>query len=398
MTESLRSTVAPLVYLISAVFLFLSLNAVSKVRKAGRAPILGAVGLVLALLGVVLELGTTAVPPAIAVAVMIGVIAGSAAGYRVRAGIAASRVAWIPALAGGAAALAAGGSLLAGGHHGVELVAACGALGLGAVALVLGLVLASHGGSTLKATTGAAFTGVLAGWAGALEGFALHNAILLVGAGVAGTAALAVGRIMARASGKSLLDALLSPATADPSGYHNVRACGTDEAAMVLETAGTVVVVPGYGMPAAHAQHTVKEVVEQLEKRGAKVMYAVSPSAGCMPGHINIALDEANVPHEKVAELASAQAMVAEADAVLVVGANDTVNSWAASDPKSPLYGLAALDLKSARAVFVVKRSLKPGSAGVKNPLFEQPNTLMMFGDGKKVMQALVAELKGSGH
>jgi NAD(P) transhydrogenase subunit beta len=397
MSETFRATGAPLVYLASAVLLFLTLKAVAKVRIAGRGPVLGAIGLGLALLGAVFEVGPSAVPPAMVAALLIGLALGAVAGYRLKAGTEPARVAWIPALAAAAAGLAALGTLNAGGQASIERTAAGTAVVLGASGLVLGAVVALRGGQSVRVAAAAALSGVLAGWAAALEGFAIHNVILLVAGGVAGTASLALGRIIGRASSRSFTDALFSSA-ADPSGYSNVRACGTDEASMVLETARTVLVVPGFGMPAAQAQHTVREVAEQLEKRGAKVVYVVLPSAGCMPGHINVALDEANVPHDKVADLGAAQALVPEADAVLVVGANDTVNAVAAADPKSPLFGLEALDLARARAVFVVKRSLRPGASGVKNPLFEQRNTLMMFGDGKRVMQALVAELKGAGH
>jgi NAD(P) transhydrogenase subunit beta len=150
-------------------------------------------------------------------------------------------------------------------------------------------------------------------------------------------------------------------------------------------------------MPAAQAQHAVKEVVEQLEKRGTSVSYVLHPAAGCLPGHMNIALDEANVSHDKFVDLEAARQLVPGADAVLAVGANDTINAAASVEAGGALSGLEALDLSDARAVFVVKRSLRPGAGGVRNPLFERPNTMMMFGDGKKVMQALVAELKGGG-
>jgi NAD(P) transhydrogenase subunit beta len=394
MTETLRGTGAPLVYLAAAVAVFLTLKSVVKVRVASRGRTLAVLALLLALLGAIFELGP--VPPALIGVIAAGLVIGGLAGTRGSAAPPPARVAWIAGLAGGAAALAAAGLLVENGLPAPDLAVAALSVLLGASSLGLGLAVAMRGSLSVSATTAAALAATFAGWSSALLGFAQENVILLVAGGVAGTAALALGRLVARAANRGLGAALFGGA-ADQNGYTNVRSCGTDEAAMVLETAGTVLLVPGFGMPAAQAQHTVKEVAEQLEKRGTRVVYAVNPAAGCLPGHMNIALDEANVPHDKIVDLTAAQDLVKAADAVLVVGANDTINASAATDSNSPLYGIGALDLGPARSVFVVKRSLRPGAAGVKNPLFERPNTMMMFGDGKRVMQALVAELKGGG-
>jgi NAD(P) transhydrogenase subunit beta len=396
MTEALRGTGAPLVYLVAAVCFFLALKSAAKVRIATRARGLAVAALLLAVLGTILELGTQALPPALIGVVVVGLAVGLVAGGRGSTAPAASRVAWIAALSGGAAALASAATLMEGELAVPAVVAAGLSTLLGALSLGLGVAVSVRGALTTSATTAAAMAAAFAGWSVALLGFALENVILLVAGGVAGTASLSLGRLVAKAANRDLFHALFSGG-ADKSGYTNVRSCGTDEAAMVLENAGTVMLVPGFGMPAGQAQHTVKEVAEQLEKRGARVVYAVLPAAGCLPGHMNIALDEANVSHEKIIDLTAAQDLVKTADAVLVVGANDTINASAAADRQSPLYGLSVLDLTGARSVFVVKRSLRPGAAGVKNPLFERPNTMMMFGDGKRVMQALVAELKGGG-
>jgi len=397
MSETLRGTGAALVYLGAAVAVFLTLKAVAKVRIAKRGRVLASIALGLAVLGAIFELGTAHLSPALIGVVLGGLAVGAVAGSRGSSTPPASRVAWIAGLAGAAAALTAAGVVTESGLPLADTVVAGAAVVLGVVSLGLGLVVSLGGSLSVSATAAAALVAAFAGWAAALVGFAVENVILLVAGGVSGTAALALARLVARAANRGLGAALFGGA-ADQSGYTNVRSCGTDEAAMVLETAGTVLLVPGFGMPAAQAQHSVKEVAEQLEKRGTRVVYAVSPSAGCLPGHMNIALDEANVPHEKIVDLSAAQDLVKAADAVLVVGANDTINARAATDRSSPLYGLAALDLETARSVFVVKRSLRPGAAGVKNALFERPNTMMMFGDGKRVMQALVAELKGGGH
>jgi NAD(P) transhydrogenase subunit beta len=396
MTETFRGTVAPLVYLAAAVAVFLTLKSVVKVRVAGRGRTLAVVALGLAVLGAIFELGAERLSPTLLAVIGVGLLVGGVAGTRGSTAPPAARVAWIAGLAGGAAALAAAGLLVDGNLRAPDLAVAGASVLFGVASLGLGLAVAAKGSLSISATTAAAIAAALAGWSSALLGFALENVILLVAGGVAGTSALALGRLVARAANRGLGAALFGGG-ADQSGYTNVRSCGTDEAAMVLETAGTVLLVPGFGMPAAQAQHTVKEVAEQLEKRGTKVIYAVHPSAGCLPGHINIALDEANVSHDKIVDLTAAQDLVKAADAVLVVGANDTINASAATDAHSPLYGIGALDLGLARSVFVVKRSLRPGAAGVKNPLFERPNTMMMFGDGKRVMQQLVAELKGGG-
>jgi NAD(P) transhydrogenase subunit beta len=392
-----QGTLAPLAYLGAAVMAFLTLKSVVKVRVVGRGRSMAGVALVLAVLGAVLELGPQRLPLPLIGILIGGLVVGFLVGGRGATSAPASRFAWIAGLAGASAALAAVAALAAGGMTPARVASAAVATALGAGSLLLGLAVSLKGSLSVKATTAGALAGMLAGWSAALLGFALENLILIVVGGVAGTAALALGRIVAGATNRSFGQALFGGA-ADQSGYTNVRSCGTDEAAMVLESAGTVLLVPGFGMPAAQAQHTVKEVVEQLEKRGAKVVYVIHPAAGCLPGHMNIALDEANVSHDKIVDLTGAQELVKAADAVLVVGANDTINPSAAADRASPLFGLGALDLEAARSVFVVKRSLRPGRAGVKNPQFERSNTMMMFGDGKRVMQALVAELKGGGH
>ena len=163
---------------------------------------------------------------------------------------------------------------------------------------------------------------------------------------------------------------------------------------MVLENAHTVVIVPGYGMAVAQAQHAVHEIGKMLEQRGAKVFYAIHPAAGLIPGHMNILLDEAKVPAAQILEWQAANAKLAEADVALVVGANDIVNPATQNDPHSAVYGMPLLDVGLARSVFVIKRSLRPGAAGVKNALFERTNTTLIFGDAKKVLQAIGVELK----
>jgi NAD(P) transhydrogenase subunit beta len=268
-------------------------------------------------------------------------------------------------------------------------------LGLGA--FVVGLALAGRRRETAASSVWSALAAALAGWSVACVGLALSNVVLVVAGAVLGTAAFVVGGLIARAAGRSL-GALMggAPALSADSGYPNIRACGSEEAATMLEQAARVVIIPGFGMAAAQAQHAVKEVAEQLVKRGAEVIYAIHPAAGCVPGHMNIALDEANVPREMLRDLGAVGPELGRADAVLVVGANDVVNPGS-RDAGSPVQGMDAPDLTAARNVFVFKRSLRPGTLGVRNALFEQPNATMVFGDAKKVMQGLVAQLKGGG-
>ena len=180
----------------------------------------------------------------------------------------------------------------------------------------------------------------------------------------------------------------------DTGEYVNIRSYSPEEAAMVLESAESVVIVPGYGLAVAQAQHSARELGDLLEKRGAKVAYAIHPVAGRMPGHMNVLLEEADVDYEKLVEMRTINPEFKTTDAVLVVGANDVVNPAAEQDPGSPIAGMPVLQVYNAGTVMVIKRSLSPGFAGIKNKLFENDNTLMVFGDAKKVLQELINELK----
>lgn len=396
MTAALQSTAAPLVYVLSVLCFVVGLKSAVKLRTARRGAPLLAAGFGLALVGAALEVGGLELLPLIPF-VVIASLVGAGLGRALPPSVVPAGVAFIPGLAGGAAALAAFG-LLRGPEVRPERTAAAGvALALGVLGLGLSLGLARTRRDSARGHAAAALVVVLAGWAVAALGLALPNVLLLTVGAVSGTAGLALGRIVGRAASRSWLALLITPAAAREGGYRNVRSCGTEEAAMMLETAGRVVIIPGFGMAAAQAQHAVKEMAEVLEKKGAAVTWVVHPSAGCTPGHMNIVLDEANVPHGPVRVLADADEQIKQADVALVVGANDVVNP-AALDVKSPVYGLAVPDLSAARSVIVIKRSLRPGANGVKNPLFEQPNTTMVFGDAKKVAQALVAELKSAAH
>jgi NAD(P) transhydrogenase subunit beta len=396
MSETLRSTGAPIVYILAAIALFLSLKAIPRVRQAGRGRVLAFAALALAAIGALLEVGVGDWGPLLGVLVGGGVV-GVLLASRVNTDTPPARLAWIPACGGVAVTLLAYGALPPQANA-VSQWAFVGARALGSVSVIYGVALALRGTSSAKDTAVAGMVVALVGTAIALLGVGQENVMLLVSGAVLGTSGIAFSRIVAASAGRGLGAMLFGQATADPYGYTNVRACGLEEAAAMLDTARQVAIIPGYGMAAAKAQHATKEIAEWLERRGVTVRYAIHPVAGVIPGHMNIALDEAGVPHELLIDGQEAGKFVAAADAVLVIGANDVVNAEVSDQAQGPLSGIAAVDLSKARQVFVVKRSLRPGAAGVKNPLFERPNTMMLFGDAKKLLQGLMVELKGAGH
>ncbi|HLV61075.1 MAG TPA: NAD(P)(+) transhydrogenase (Re/Si-specific) subunit beta [Fredinandcohnia sp.] len=239
------------------------------------------------------------------------------------------------------------------------------------------------------------------GVAASMTGFVIGNNLLIIAGAMVGAAGLILTQIMCKAMNRSLANVVLGGfgggdegATQEAGAYQNVRSAGPEEMAMVLEAARKVVVVPGYGLAVAQAQHAVRELADLLEQRGIEVAYAIHPVAGRMPGHMNVLLAEADVPYEHLWELERANSEMKTTDVVIVLGANDVVNPAAQSTPNSPIYGMPIIEAHQAKSVFVVKRSLGAGYAGIKNELFEHPNTNMVFGDAKKVLQDLIAELK----
>jgi NAD(P) transhydrogenase subunit beta len=238
------------------------------------------------------------------------------------------------------------------------------------------------------------------GLAAAAAGFVIDNSVLVIAGSLVGASGLILTAIMCQAMNRSLVGVLFGGlgTTAAVSGDDvyagKVKSAGAEEIAMVLEGADKVVIVPGYGLAVAQAQHAVRELGNALEARGAKVEYAIHPVAGRMPGHMNVLLAEADVPYEKLREMDDINPEFAETDVAIVIGANDVVNPAARTDPSSPIAGMPILDVDKARTVVVVKRSLSPGFAGIPNPLFAADNTLMYFADGKKAILDLVAALK----
>jgi NAD(P) transhydrogenase subunit beta len=238
------------------------------------------------------------------------------------------------------------------------------------------------------------------GLAAAAAGFVIDNSVLVIAGSLVGASGLILTAIMCQAMNRSLVGVLFGGlgTTAAVSGDDvyagKVKSAGAEEIAMVLEGADKIVIVPGYGLAVAQAQHAVRELADALEARGAKVEYAIHPVAGRMPGHMNVLLAEADVPYEKLREMDDINPEFPETDVAIVIGANDVVNPAARTDPSSPIAGMPILDVDRARTVVVVKRSLSPGFAGIPNPLFAADNTLMYFADGKKAILDLVAALK----
>ena len=242
------------------------------------------------------------------------------------------------------------------------------------------------------------------GVAAAAAGFVVGSQLLIVAGAMVGAAGLILTQVMCDGMNRSLLSVLFggalgASATSGGGGgeYTNITSCSTEECALTLEAAERVVIVPGYGLAVAQAQHTLREVTRVLESAGIDVTYAIHPVAGRMPGHMNVLLAEADVPYEQLIEMDQINPEFPATDVVLVLGANDVVNPQAKSDPSSPLYGMPVLDVQEARTVFVVKRGMSAGYSGIKNDLFELANTSMVFGDAKKVLGDLLVELKDLG-
>ena len=239
------------------------------------------------------------------------------------------------------------------------------------------------------------------GLAACAAGFATDNLLLIVVGALVGASGIILTRIMCLAMNRSLRHVLFSgfgavesKAPGETGERREARSMSPSEAYYVLEAASSVVIVPGYGMAVAQAQHAVKELADRLEANGCDVKFAVHPVAGRMPGHMNVLLAEANVPYEQLAEIDDVNPSMDSVDVALVIGANDVVNPDAIRNPDSPLYGMPIVEVHRARNVFVLKRSLRSGFAGVENPLFYLDNTTMIFGDAKATLEALISEFK----
>ncbi len=272
-------------------------------------------------------------------------------------------------------------------------------IGLTAISLVLGVLLVIPiGGADMPVVV--SLLNSYSGIAASMAGFVINDPLLIIAGALVGAAGLILTQIMCVAMNRSLANVLVGGFGVQESGpqgsseYSGVTSCGPEEAAMLLESAQSVIFVPGYGLAVAQAQHTVRELASLLEANGAKVTYAIHPVAGRMPGHMNVLLAEADVPYEQLVEMDVINPEFKNTDVSIVVGANDVVNPVAHKDPASPIYGMPILNVHHSRSVFIIKRSLSPGYAGIKNELFEYDNAMMVFGDAKKVLQGMINEFK----
>ena len=270
-----------------------------------------------------------------------------------------------------------------------------------AAALVLGvLFVLPIGGADMPVVISLlnSFTGV----AVAITGFEIDSTLLIICGALVGASGTILTVDMGKAMNRPLTNVLFgafgaasgSEPAAGSGGPQNVRSVNADDVAVMLAYAGKVMFVPGYGMAVAQAQHSVKALADQLEKRGVTVLYAIHPVAGRMPGHMNVLLAEANVPYEQLLDMDAANAEFPTTDVALVIGANDVTNPAARNVPSSPIYGMPILDVDKAANVIVLKRSMRSGFAGIENPLYEMPNTAMLFGDAKASVDGLTAAVK----
>jgi NAD(P) transhydrogenase subunit beta len=242
-----------------------------------------------------------------------------------------------------------------------------------------------------------------AGLSAAAMGFVLNNKLLIVAGALDGSSGLILSVIMSKAMNRSFTNVLfgafgqVQAAAAGAQEAKQVRSATAEEAAAILSAANKVVVVPGYGMAVAQAQHKVRELYDALSKRGVDVRFAIHPVAGRMPGHMNVLLAEADIPYDRLMDMEDINSDFPQTDVALVIGANDVTNPAARTDTTSPIYGMPILDVDKAHTVMVIKRGMSPGFAGIDNPLYYLDNTLMLFGDAKAFVGNIVRELTGGG-
>jgi NAD(P) transhydrogenase subunit beta len=237
------------------------------------------------------------------------------------------------------------------------------------------------------------------GLAACAAGFAVDNNILIVAGSLVGSAGIILTQIMCKAMNRSLTNVLFSGfgsgKTEATEVEGEIKPISVEDAYYVLEAASSVAIIPGYGMAVAQAQHVVKELTELLEANGAEVNFGIHPVAGRMPGHMNVLLAEADVPYDQLLEMDDINPRMETVDVAIVIGANDVVNPAAREIESSPIYGMPVINVDSARTVFVLKRSMASGFAGIENPLFYKDNTRMLFGDAKESIGGLVREFSG---
>ena len=303
------------------------------------------------------------------------------------------------------------------GRHALNLILLIGVLGIGGylvfqpenatmflamhvVAMILGVLLViAIGGADMPVVV--ALLNSYSGLAGAMAGFIINNNALIITGALVGASGLILTQIMCKAMNRSLANVLFGGFGADAGGggggggpQGTIREVDAEGGAMLMAYASQVVIVPGYGLAVAQAQHVCRELAELLEKRGVEVKYAIHPVAGRMPGHMNVLLAEANVPYENLWEMERINSEFDRTDVALIIGANDVVNPAARHDTSSPIYGMPILDVDNAQTAIVMKRSMNPGFAGIQNELFFHEKTRMLFGDAKERLNDLVEEMK----
>lgn len=283
------------------------------------------------------------------------------------------------------------------------------------LALVLMTLLAFILGFTLIIPIGGADMPVIismlnsySGWAAAATGFTLGNNLLIIVGALVGFSGAILSFIMCRAMNRSIINVIFGgfggdaesagPSAVAQAAEKGVKSASVEDAIYWMEDANRVIIIPGYGMAVAQAQHALKELLELLEEKGVEVKFAIHPVAGRMPGHMNVLLAEADIPYDHVLEMDEINPEFATTDVALVVGANDVTNPAAKTDPSSPIYGMPILDVAKARNIYVIKRSMRPGYSGVENLLYYQDNCSLIFGDAKDVCEGMVTSLKGGGH